>query len=243
MLGVLCILPDSACHTVSESARGDSGAGSQPTALSVPLSRPLTALDVSVLRSVAQLCPTLCDPTDGSPPGSSVRGSLQVGILEGAAMPSSRGSSRPGDQTRVSCTAGGFFRIWATGEAHEYQSGEPIPSPGDLPDPGTELGSLALQADSLPAEPSGEPSYICAALSHSVMSNSLPLHGLCLARLLCPWNSLGKNTGVGSHSLLQGIFPTQGLNPGLPHCRWILCRLSLQGSPIIKEQTIMRVVN
>ena len=111
MLGVLCILPDSACHTVSESARGDSGAGSQPTALSVPLSRPLTALDVSVLRSVAQLCPTLCDPTDGSPPGSSVRGSLQVGILAGAAMPSSRGSSRPGDQTQVSCTAGGFFTI------------------------------------------------------------------------------------------------------------------------------------
>ena len=35
-----------------------------------------------------------------------------------------------------------------------------------------------------------------------------------------PWNSLGKNTGVGSHSLLQGIFPTQGSNPGLPHCRW-----------------------
>ena len=37
--------------------------------------------------------------------------------------------------------------------------------------------------------------------------------------LLCPWNSPGKNTGVGSHSLLQGIFPTQGWNPGLPHCR------------------------
>ena len=36
------------------------------------------------------------------------------------------------------------------------------------------------------------------------------------------WNSLGQNTGVGSLSLLQGIFPTQGLNPGLPHCRWIL---------------------
>jgi len=37
-----------------------------------------------------------------------------------------------------------------------------------------------------------------------------------------PWNSPGQNTGVGSHSLLQGIFPTQGSNPGLPHCRQFL---------------------
>ena len=42
----------------------------------------------------------------------------------------------------------------------------------------------------------------------------------------CPWNSPGQNTGVGSLSLLQGIFPTQGLNPGLLHCGWILYQLS-----------------
>ena len=47
----------------------------------------------------------------------------------------------------------------------------------------------------------------------------------------CPWNFPGQNTGVGSLSLLQGIFPTQGLNPGLPHCRWILYQLSHKGSP------------
>ena len=46
-----------------------------------------------------------------------------------------------------------------------------------------------------------------------------------------PWNSPGQNTGVGSLSLLQGIFPTLGLNPGLLHCRWILYQLSHQGSP------------
>ena len=45
-----------------------------------------------------------------------------------------------------------------------------------------------------------------------------------------PWNSPGQNTGVGSLSLLQGIFPTQGLNPGLLHCRRILYRLSHKGS-------------
>ena len=51
-------------------------------------------------------------------------------------------------------------------------------------------------------------------------------------RLLCPWNSPGKNTRVGSHSVLQGIFPTQRLNPGFLHCRQILYHLSLQGSPV-----------
>ena len=49
--------------------------------------------------------------------------------------------------------------------------------------------------------------------------------------LYSPWNSSGQNTGVGSLSLLQGIFPTQGSNPGLPYCRWILYQLSHQGSP------------
>ena len=44
-------------------------------------------------------------------------------------------------------------------------------------------------------------------------------------RFLCPLNSPGKNTRVGCHALLQGIFPTQGLNPGLPHCRRILYQL------------------
>ena len=46
--------------------------------------------------------------------------------------------------------------------------------------------------------------------------------GLQPTRLLCPWDSPGKNTGVGSHSFLQGIFPTQGSNPGLLHYRRIL---------------------
>ena len=49
------------------------------------------------------------------------------------------------------------------------------------------------------------------------------------------WNPPGKKTGVGSHCLLQGIFWTQGSNPGLPHCRWILYKLSHQGSSRILE--------
>ena len=66
--------------------------------------------------------------------------------------------------------------------------------------------------------------------SYSVMSNSLQPHGL-----YSPWNSAGQNTGMCSYSLLQGIFPTQGSNPGLPHCRQILYQLSPQGSPRILE--------
>ena len=50
-----------------------------------------------------------------------------------------------------------------------------------------------------------------------------------------PWNSPGQNTGMGSLSLLQELFPTQGLNPGLPHCRQILYQLSHKGSPRILE--------
>ena len=64
------------------------------------------------------------------------------------------------------------------------------------------------------------------------MNGSLPgssVHG----------GSPGKNTGVGCHALLQGIFPTQGLNPGLPHCRQILYHLSHQGSPRILEGVVL----
>ena len=68
-------------------------------------------------------------------------------------------------------------------------------------------------------------------LSHSVVSNTLWPHGLWPARLLCPWDSPGKNTGVGCHSLLQGIFPTQGLNPHLLHWQADSLLLSHLGSP------------
>ena len=57
-------------------------------------------------------------------------------------------------------------------------------------------------------------------------------HGLWPARLLCPWNSPDKNTGEDSHSILQGMFLTQGSNPVLLYLRQILYHLSHQGSPI-----------
>ena len=69
--------------------------------------------------------------------------------------------------------------------------------------------------------------------NHSVVSNSLGLH-----ELYTPWNSPGQNTGTGSRSLLQGIFPTQGSNPGLLHCSRILYCLSYQGSSRILEWVV-----
>ena len=69
--------------------------------------------------------------------------------------------------------------------------------------------------------------------SCSVLSDSLQPQGL-----YSPWNSPGQNTGMGSLSLLQGILPTQGLNPGLLHCRQILYQLSQQGSPRILEWVV-----
>ena len=77
----------------------------------------------------------------------------------------------------------------------EYWIGQPIPSPGDLPNPGIEPRSPTLQVDCLPAEPPGKP----------------------------------KNTGVGSLSLLQWIFPTQESNQSLLNCRQILYQLSYRG--------------
>ena len=80
--------------------------------------------------------------------------------------------------------------------------------------------------------------YSSRSISCSVVSDSLRSCGLQPGRLLYPLNSPVKNTGVGSHSLLQEIFPTQGSNLGLLLCRQILYSLSHQGCPIIVTATI-----
>ena len=116
-------------------------------------------------------------------------GMLQARILEWVAMPSSRRSSQPRDRTQVSCIAGGFFTVWATREAQNKIN---------------TLAQLCLT--------------LCNLMDCSPPDSSL--HG----------NSPGKNTGVDCHAFLQEIFPTQGSNPGIPHCRQILYHLSHQGS-------------
>ena len=90
------------------------------------------------------------------------------------------------------------------------------------------LSSLFLITESWPPALRGFPGGIkgSESESRSVVSDSLPPHGL-----YSPWRSPGQNAGVGSLSLLQGLFPAQGSNPGLQHCRKILYQLSHKGSP------------
>ena len=68
-------------------------------------------------------------------------------------------------------------------------------------------------------------------VSRSVRFSSVRPRGLQPVRLPWPWDSPGQNTGVSTHSLLRGIFLTQGLNPGLLRCRQILCRVEAPGKP------------
>ena len=75
-----------------------------------------------------------------------------------------------------------------------------------------------------------ETSFYVLMMRRSVMSDSLRPHGLQPTRLLCPWDFPGNSTRVDCHFLLQGIFPTQRSNPGLPHCKQMLYHLSHQGS-------------
>ena len=119
--------------------------------------------------SVAQSCPTLCNPMDCSSPGSSFYGISQARILEWITISYSRGSSWPRDQTRISCVSCIGRRIlyhWATWQA-------PITT------------------------------YCSCCWVTSVVSDSVRPHRRQPTRMLRPWDSPGKNTGVGCHFLLQ----------------------------------------
>ena len=139
---------------------------------------------------------TLCNPMDCSSPGCSVHGILQARILEWIIISFSRGSSWPRDWTQVSyvsCTGRQALYHW------RLLGGETVTvSHSVVP----ELNYSRLR--------------LCF-----VQSWLLWPHRLEPARLLCPWDSPGKKTQVGCHFLLRGIFPTQGSNPGLLHCRHI----------------------
>ena len=136
----------------------------------------LQCMKVKSESEVAQLCPTLSDPMDCSPPGSSVYGMLQERGLEWGAIAFSepllaaiKESLHP--TTKTQCSAQHFSYVWL-----------------------------------------------------------LQPYGLQPARLLCPCDFPGKNTGMGCHSLLQEIVPTQGSNPHLLHCRWFLYRWAARGA-------------
>ena len=86
----------------------------------------------------------------------------------------------------------------------EYWSGLPFPTPGDLADPGIQTAFPELQVDSSPLSHPGNHGYPCCCCKvTSVVSNSVQPHRRQPTRLPCPWDSPGKNTGVGCHFLLQ----------------------------------------
>ena len=120
----------------------------------------------------------------------------------------------PRTVAQVASSSMGFSR-------QKYWSGLLFPLPGVLSplrdQTHVSCGKCTGRQILLPLEPHGKSWR--RIQSWAPNSDSLQTHGLQPARLLCSWNSPGQNTGVGGHSLLQGLFPTQGLNPCLPHCR------------------------
>ena len=162
-----------------------------------------------------QSCLTLCDSRDSSPPGSPVPGILQARTLEWVAISFS-------NAWKWKVKVKSLSRVWLLATpwtaAHqappsmgfsrlEYWSGVPLPSP----------------------------SGVCHKFHMAALKGKVTVAQSCLTLsdpMDSPWNSPGQNTGEGDLTLLQGILPTQGLNPGLPHCRWILYQLSHQGSPL-----------
>ena len=107
-------LPDPGIEPRSPALQADALTSEPPGQEDYLNSLSLSFSSVKVL--VAWSCPILWDPMEHSPPDSSVHGILQARILEWAAIPSSRRSSRPRDQTQVSCILGRFFTIWVTRE-------------------------------------------------------------------------------------------------------------------------------
>ena len=178
---------------------------------------------------------------DYSLPGSSVHGTLQARILEWVAIPFSKRSSRPRDQTLVSCITGEFFTIWATREApHMY-----IP---------VCLSHLFIFF--IYSSVDGQTKYVQCSWRRSYFrkhfwswwylnwawenekglnKDESEVAQSCLT--LCnPMDCSLSGSSIHGifHFFLQGIFPTQELNPGLPHCRQTLYCLSHQESPWIK---------
>ena len=153
-----------------------------------------------------------------------VHGILRDRILECVAFPFLRGSSQPRDWTQVSCIAGRSFSSWATREAQEYWRGYPIPSPADLPEPVIELGCPALQANSLPTEPSGKP-----------LSLHYCLDGMCVCEVAqsCPTLCDPMDCSLTGSSV-HGIFQARVLE-------WVAISFSRGSSPPRNRTPVSRI--
>ena len=180
---------------------------------------------------------TLCNPKDCSPPGTSVHGILQASTLEWVLPFSSPGDlPDPGIKPAslmFPVLAGDFFTtsttclLWAVFILLDIENGV-IFIVSNLKAISCIIYICWHVSDHLEIV---EHNRLVESRSCSVMSDSCDPMEI----LYSPWNSTGQNTGVGSLSLLQGIFPTQGLNWVFPHCSQILYQLSHKRSPRILE--------
>ena len=115
---------------------------------------PLQYMKVKRESEVAQSYPTLSDPMDCSLPGSSIHGIFQARVLEWGAISCSVVSNSVSPST-IACQTPPCMEF----SRQEHWNGKPFPSAGDLPEPGINPESPALQVDSLPSEPPGKPLY------------------------------------------------------------------------------------
>ena len=168
-----------------------------------------------------------------SPSGSSVHRILQARILEWVAMPSSRGTFWPkcwSCISKVSCFGRQALYHWRHWGSPREWVAIPFSTGSSQSRDWTWVSWTAGKFFTIWANREVLGNRIIVGKgkceSRSVVSNSLWPHGLQPTRLFCPWNSPGQNTGVGSHSLLQGIFPTQESNR--VSCKQILYQLCYQ---------------
>ena len=156
-----------------------------------------------------------------------VHGTAQARILEWVAFPFSRGSSQPRDRTQVSCIAGGFFTSRAETQGKPKNTGVHI---------------LSLLQRIFPTQESNQDPLHCRWILYQLSTERKKVKSLSRVWLFATlWTvayqappSMGfsrQEYWSGLPYLLQEIFPTQGLNLGLPHCRQTLYRVSHQGSP------------
>ena len=217
---------------------------------------------VCVWVLVTQLCPTLCDPMGCSPPGSTVHGILQARILEWVDIPFSRGSSRLGDWTWISagllhcmqilyhlshqgtvfhCECVPYLLYLLLFSATVSSAAMNVGVQVSLCDPDfvsfiyTQKWDLDHIVVVFLIFRDFHTVFPSAMLNHSVMSNSVtprtlahqaPLSMGILQATILEWVAMPSS---------RGYLPDQGLNSGLPHCRWILDWLSHQGNPRILE--------
>ena len=201
----------------------------------------ITCLRCGFSQDASSFSARLCGPADMGDLCREIRPAAGGGGQKrGTCRPQRQGASHtcapnqaPHPLQPGSCGRGGAWQEWGSASSLPSNRTEPSHSlPVWCTHSSVSIPREILQRYTVSVAVSGftlrKPPFTMKSASRSVVSDSLQPNGL-----YSPWSSPGQNTGVGSLYLLQDIFPTQGSNPGLPHCRRILYQLSQEGSPAL----------